>query len=189
MKQQRAVSGATVIQDASRALGELKNINQGTGIIASNARKLASGVAGTPEYKILNNYVPTIVANITFDKLQELKQNSPTGASGLGALNRSEADALRDSAGKLTDISDPVVFAENLIRVQSKFIDLIHGTSAQRQKLVDDGKLNRSENLKIESLYPDVQMSSSGQMIQRNANQSNIFTPSPEVQSILNQYK
>jgi len=187
MKQQRAVSGATVIQDVSRALGELKNINQGTGIIASNARKLASGVAGTPEYKILNNYVPTIVANITFDKLQELKQNSPTGASGLGALNRSEADALRDSAGKLTDISNPVVFAENLIRVQSKFIDLIHGTSAQRQKLVDDGKLNRSENLKIESLYPDVQMSSSGQMIQRGTTPKPTFIVRPAVQAILDE--
>jgi hypothetical protein len=189
MKQQRAISGATVIQDASRALGELQNINQGTGVIASNARKLASGVAGTPEYKILNTYVPTIVANITFDKLQELRQNSPSNASGLGALNKGEADALRDSAGKLTDISDPVIFAENLIRVQSKFIDAVHGTSVQRQKLVDSGKLSRSENLKIESLYPDVQMSSSGQMIQRNSNQPNIFTPSQEVQSILDQYK
>lgn len=187
MKQQRAISGVTVIQDASRALGELKNITQGTGIVASNARKAAAGIAGTPEYKILNNYVPTIVANITFDKLQELRQNSPSHSSGLGSLNQGEATSLRDSAGKLNDISDPVLFAENLIRVQTKFIDAVHGTSAQRQKLVDDGKLSRAENLKIESLYPDVQMSSSGQMIQRNTNPTPVFQLRPEVQSIINE--
>lgn len=186
---QRAISGAIVIQDASRALGELKNITQGTGVIAANARKAASGIAGTPEYKILNDYIPTILANITFDKLQELRQNSPSHSSGLGSLNQGEAASLRDSAGKLNDISDPVLFAENLIRVQTKFIDAIHGTSAQRQKLVDDGKLSRVENLKIESLYPDVQMSTSGQMIPRSTTPQPAFVPRPDVQSIIDKYK
>lgn len=188
-KEQRDISGGVVIQDAMRALEELKNVNPDAGILASNVRSAASKVAGTPEYKIINNYVPTILANITFDKLQELKQNSPTGASGLGALNMKEADSLRDSAGKLTDISDPKIFAENLIRVQSKFVDLVHGTSAERQKLVDDGKLSRAENIKIESLYPDVQMSASGKTIPRGRAETKMLETRPEVQAIIESRK
>ena len=187
-KEQRDISGGVVIQDAMRALEELKNVNPDAGIFASNIRSAASKVAGTPEYKIINNYVPTILANITFDKLQELKQNSPTGASGRGALNMKEADSLRETAGKLTDISDPKIFAENLIRVQSKFVDLVHGTSAERQKLVDDGKLSRAENIKIESLYPDVQMSASGKTIPRGGAQINMPDIRPEVQMLIDKY-
>jgi hypothetical protein len=104
-------------------------------------------------------------------------------------LNKGEAQALQDSAGKLTDISNPKILAENLIRIQSRFLDLVHGTSSQRQKLVDDGKLSRAENLKIESLYPDIQMSTSGQMIQRNQTPVPAFVPRADVQSILNKYK
>lgn len=189
LRQQRAIAGGTIVQDISRALTELPKVTQGEGIIPANTRKLASGTAGTPEYIIMKKYIPTITAGITFDKLQELRQNSPSHSSGLGALNKGEAQALQDSAGTLNDISDPKILAENLIRIQSRFLDAVHGTSTQRQKLVDDGKLSRSENLKIESLYPDVQMSASGEMIQRNTSQSPAFTPSQEVQSIINKYK
>jgi len=189
IRHQREVAGGTIVQDISRTLAELPNITQGTGIIAANARAAASGIKGTPEYNIINTYIPTITAGITFDKLQELRQNSPSHSSGLGALNKGEAQALQDSAGKLTDISNPKILAENLIRVQSRFLDAVHGTSAQRQKLVDDGKLSRAENLKIESLYPDVQMSTSGQMIPRSTTPQPAFVPRPDVQSIIDKYK
>lgn len=49
--------------------------------------------------------VESLQSNLAMDKLMELKRNSTTGASGLGALNQAELIMLQDSLGKL----DPAV--------------------------------------------------------------------------------
>jgi len=49
--------------------------------------------------------VESLQSNLAMDKLMELKRNSTTGASGLGALNQAELIMLQDALGKL----DPAV--------------------------------------------------------------------------------
>lgn len=49
--------------------------------------------------------VESLQSNLAMNKLMELKRNSTTGASGLGALNQAELIMLQDSLGKL----DPAV--------------------------------------------------------------------------------
>jgi len=49
----------------------------------------------------LTEHIVSLQGNITFDKLMEMKRNSPTGASGLGALSDSEARMLANTVTAL----------------------------------------------------------------------------------------
>jgi hypothetical protein len=49
----------------------------------------------------LDDNTATIKKNIALGKLREMKQESKTGASGLGALNMKEFDAIESVLGKL----------------------------------------------------------------------------------------
>jgi hypothetical protein len=56
----------------------------------------------------LEGQIDTLKGNLTFDKLMDMKNSSPTGASGLGALSDSEARMLAATVASLSaDMSPP----------------------------------------------------------------------------------
>lgn len=55
----------------------------------------------------LEGNLDTLKANLTFDKLMEMKASSPTGASGLGALSDNEARLLASTVASLSPDMSP----------------------------------------------------------------------------------
>lgn len=55
----------------------------------------------------LEGNLDTLRGNLTFDKLMDMKANSPTGASGLGALSDNEARLLASTAASLSADMSP----------------------------------------------------------------------------------
>ena len=63
----------------------------------------------------------TIASRLTLDKLAQLKQSSPTGASGLGSLTEKEGALLRDSVAALGQTQDPDRLMESLNQVERHY--------------------------------------------------------------------
>lgn len=63
----------------------------------------------------------TIASRLTLDKLAQLKQASPTGASGLGSLTEKEGALLRDSVAALGQTQDADRLMESLNNVERHY--------------------------------------------------------------------
>jgi len=63
----------------------------------------------------------TIASRLTLDKLAQLKQASPTGASGLGSLTEREGALLRDSVAGLGQMQSPERLEESLAAVERHY--------------------------------------------------------------------
>jgi hypothetical protein len=65
--------------------------------------------------------VESLQSNLAMNKLMELKRNSTTGASGLGALNQAELIMLQDSLGKLDPAAGDEAFKRQLDLVKKHY--------------------------------------------------------------------
>jgi hypothetical protein len=68
----------------------------------------------------------TIKANISFDKLQAMREESPTGGA-LGQVSTFELQNLMAVFGSLEQSQDANELSYNLRRVQKVYNDVIHG--------------------------------------------------------------
>lgn len=95
-----------------------------TGLIGS----VASGVAGTPQYDA-SKTIQTIVGNIGFDRLQQMRDASPTGGA-LGAISERELSTLQSVMGSLDQGQSKEQFLKNLERLESIYTDIMRKASA-----------------------------------------------------------
>jgi hypothetical protein len=163
---ERATMGT---QEIGRALKVLDSgVMQGSGPLASFYRAGASKfVKGTPEYKLANDFIAPIKSMLAFNELNKMRMASPTGGA-LGNVAKFETDMLQQSAGQLDiDKTDPQTLRENLMRLQEKYLDVIHGSSEQRRKLLQEGKITKEQYFDIESSYPAFTMSATGETVPR----------------------
>ena len=75
--------------------------------------------------KTLGNLLTTIKGN-GFDKLQAMREASPTGGA-LGQVSNFELGALNAAFGNLDQSGDPVELRENLINLIHVYNNIIHG--------------------------------------------------------------
>lgn len=163
---ERATMGT---QEIGRALKVLDSgVMQGSGPLASFYRAGAAKFAkGTPEYQLANNFIAPIKSMLAFNELNKMRMASPTGGA-LGNVAKFETDMLQQSAGQLDiDKTDPQTLRENLMRLQGKYLDVIHGTSEQRRNLLQEGKITKEQYFDIESSYPAFTMSATGETVPR----------------------
>lgn len=73
----------------------------------------------------LEGALNTIASRLTLDKLAQLKQASPTGASGLGSLTEREGALLRDSVAALGQTQSPKVLEDNLAAVEKHYRNIM----------------------------------------------------------------
>jgi hypothetical protein len=168
-KEQGAERATMGTQEIGRALKVLDSgVMQGSGPLASFYRAGAARfVKGTPEYQLANNFIAPIKSMLAFNELNKMRMASPTGGA-LGNVAKFETDMLQQSAGQLDiDKTDPQTLRENLMRLQGKYLDVIHGTSEQRRKLLQDGKITKEQYFDIESSYPAFTMSEVGETVPR----------------------
>jgi hypothetical protein len=125
-------SADIVVQDIDRALektnnADVKILGFDTGInkVTGAAGQAMSNVGGT-EARDVAGLVNTIKANATFDKLQQMRKSSPTGAA-LGAVSDTENKLLGAAIGDLEQSQSKEQFIFNLKRVKKIYNEIIHG--------------------------------------------------------------
>lgn len=74
--------------------------------------------------KDIEAQLETIQGIVGFGKLQQMKNLAPTGASGLGMLNKSEMDMLTSIAGSLKISQSTDQFLENLLQVKQGLVKI-----------------------------------------------------------------
>jgi hypothetical protein len=122
-RQESAERGADIVtQDINRVLaGREKATLPTEGPIGG----ILSRIPGTQAYD-QSRLVETIRANIGFDKLQAMREASPTGGA-LGQVSDFENRQLQSVMGELGQSQSPEQFEYNLKRVYNLYQDIIHG--------------------------------------------------------------
>lgn len=110
-----------VNQDIDRAISTVKaSPNWTTGI----GGKLLSAVPGTDAHSV-SNLLTTIKANVSFDKLQEMRAASKTGGA-LGAVSDFENKLLQSTLGALEQSQTQEELVTNLQRLKMLRSQIIH---------------------------------------------------------------
>lgn len=89
------------------------------------ATTMAALVGGSPAADV-KRLRDSLEANIAFNKLNELRQQSPTGGA-LGNVTDKDMELLKAVVGSLSQDQSPRQFRENLINVRNEFMRVIHG--------------------------------------------------------------
>jgi hypothetical protein len=95
-----------------------------------------------------------------------MRQASPTGGA-LGQVSNEEGTRLENIFGSLNPAASPRIFNRNVDRAIESYLDVIHGSIEERQKMVEEGKITAEQNAQIESLYPGSTMDARGVSQQR----------------------
>ncbi|WDR03620.1 hypothetical protein PSQ19_06000 [Devosia algicola] len=114
-------NGNIVVEDIDRALATLdKDPTWTTGVLG----QLMGNLKGSSADR-LNNLLDTVKANSGFDKLQQMRDASPTGGA-LGQVSEQENKLLQSAIGSLaTSNADDLAY--NLKRVQRIYDEIING--------------------------------------------------------------
>lgn len=132
-------SSNIVLEDVDRAVSAIEN-NPAltTGIIGNWSR----GIGGTPANKV-QNLLQTVRANSAFDRLQQMREASPTGGA-LGAVSDSELGLLQNAIGSLEQSNNSEDLVYNLRRVQRIYEDIINGPEAAKKMREERSKASES---------------------------------------------
>lgn len=120
--QQKADAAAVVVQDADRAMQIVKNAATPTTGLGGS---LMSHIGGTAAND-LRNLVDTLKANAAFDRLQAMRNASPTGGA-LGNVSDTEGRLLAAAIGALDQSQSKEQLVDNIKRVKNIYLDIIHG--------------------------------------------------------------
>ena len=99
-----------------------------------------TGVAGTPRAN-MDEAIAPIIANLGFDKLQAMRDASPTGGA-LGQVSNIELAALQKSLASLSLNQSPEQFEANLKKVQKHYKNMIKLMSADGSEEIKDLQLD-----------------------------------------------
>lgn len=119
---QKTTAANVVVQDIDRALGIIKESpTLTTGMVGQGL----SNVGGTSA-RDLSALLGTVKANSGFDRLQQMREASPTGGA-LGQVSNIELGLLTSAIGSLEQSQSPEQLQDNLRRVKNIYLDIIHG--------------------------------------------------------------
>jgi hypothetical protein len=127
-----------VITDIDRALAKLdddSNYIPETGAIGGFA---SNYLPGTDAFSV-GSLLETVKANAGFDKLQQMREASPTGGA-LGQVTERELANLQAAIGNLSQYQNEDQLKDNMRRVKNIYLDIIHGegNGPEREKLSFD---------------------------------------------------
>jgi hypothetical protein len=124
-KESAARSGNVVLEDIDRAL---EGLDQGLLPTSGPVGGVLSNVPGTQAFNV-GQLIQTVKANSGFDRLQAMRDSSPTGGA-LGAINKSEMDLLQAALGNLSQSQDEEQLRYNLKRVRRIYDEIVNGPDA-----------------------------------------------------------
>lgn len=159
-------AGATVLREVNRGIGMLDQIygeksadgteadvKPGLGTMAGAAKRIAAAqIPGTAEYIFVKN-IESALANVGLDRIQEMRDNSPTGGA-LGQVPIQQQARLEQTIGALNDLGLPRAYIEeNLRYANNAYLDIIYGSPSERAGLVESGVISPEDNEWIDKQY------------------------------------
>lgn len=128
---QAARNVETSIDRALQMIGPMS-----TGFVGARLR----GVEGSPAYNLAAE-IETVKANLGFDRLQQMREASPTGGA-LGAIAVQELVALQSTVANLDPNQSPEQLRANLQRVRDHYA---RWRAAVEQSLREEGRQGRQQ--------------------------------------------
>lgn len=129
--EQREANKAVAIRQAANIIGIVDEaLPLIGGLTAGFVGAGASMVPGTPAYTLAEK-VKTVKANLGFDRLQQMRDASPTGGA-LGQVAVQELQALQNSVASLEVGQDPKELTKNLGKIKehyTKWVESVQGTA------------------------------------------------------------
>ena len=143
----KTISADLVNDEVNRALGVL---NEKGGSVSGIVGSMTKDIPMMPAHDF-SQMLDTIKANIGFDKLQSMREASPTGGA-LGQVSEFENRLLQAVFGSLAQSQSPEQLRYNLMRLQNTYNDIIHGeeqgpTRYQIPSTAAIGKMNSPDEL------------------------------------------
>lgn len=143
---QRTIQGDLVNDEVNRSLNML---NEQGGAVAGMG-SVTSGIPMMPAHDFAQ-MLDTIKANIGFDKLQSMRDASPTGGA-LGQVSEFENKLLQAVFGSVQQSQSPEQLRYNLMRLQNTYNDIVNGPDGGPQRyniptLDGVGQMNTPEEL------------------------------------------
>jgi hypothetical protein len=125
-----------MVEDIDRTLATVNNSTLPT---TGTGGAILKGTPGTGAFDV-NKLLVGIRANIGFDRLQRMREESPTGGA-LGQVAVQELESLQSIYGSLEQAQSKSQFEFNLKRLKNKYLDIVHGEGSgpAREKL-DTGR-------------------------------------------------
>jgi len=123
-----------VAQDIGRALALSNGWTTGA---AGGALK---NFPGTGAYQ-LDSILSGMKGNIGLDRIQQLRQQSPTGGA-LGSVSEGEHKIVQSVYGDLTQSQDRAQFEFNLKRLHNVYMDTVNGSPEKLEAAVKEGKIS-----------------------------------------------
>jgi len=114
----------TVSRETDRILEVIEDPDWTSGVVAYGMAK----APGTDAYQAQRS-IDTLGAIISFDTLNRMRAESPTGA-GLGSITEGELALLKSVHGSLDLAQDPAVLAENLRIFEQELDAIVNGTAS-----------------------------------------------------------
>lgn len=103
-------------------IGVIRRAIGDTNMLSAGLAEVTSGIAMTPALELASD-LQTIKANIGFDKLQEMRELSPTGGA-LGQVAIQELEALQNSIASLDQKLSPDRLKSNLRKVEFHYANV-----------------------------------------------------------------
>lgn len=132
----KGISADLVNDEVNRSLNVL---NEKGGSVAGFIGNMTSGIPGLPAHDF-SQMLDTIKANIGFDKLQSMREASPTGGA-LGQVSEFENRLLQAVFGSLAQSQSPEQLRYNLMRLQNTYNNIMY------RGYNDDGTLRLQNNI------------------------------------------
>jgi len=114
------VSAISNMNDAMTRMGGRSGEFFGSGFFG----KAASFMPGTSAYDQVAD-VEFLQSNVALNAMSELKELSPTGSTGFGALSEKELRVLTDKYANLNPFTSPDLFQSNLKQLQGEFNNML----------------------------------------------------------------
>jgi len=130
-KAQALLSSDVVVQDVTRLLDLSKNSN-----IAGMVGSALKDIPGTVQNDA-RALTDTIKANVAFDKLQRMREASPTGGA-LGSVSAPELNLLQSALGSLEQSQSREQYERNVKRVRDIYVDTVHGPGTAKRLFPDE---------------------------------------------------
>jgi hypothetical protein len=137
-----------VISNLDTAINRLTNSNMPLAGVGS----WAADIPGTPQRDLAGN-LATIKANIGFDRLQEMREMSPTGGA-LGQVSNLENQLLQATRGNLEQSQSREQLLNNAVMLRNQYLDTIHGTPEEIAELVRQGLVSPEQAAKLSERTP-----------------------------------
>jgi hypothetical protein len=94
-------------------------------------------------------------SNIGLDRLQQMRENSPTGGA-LGQVPVQQQLRLEQVLGALDVTMPRPVMEENLKYLHNAYLDIAFGTREERERLMRTGQWSEEDNQWVERNYHDL---------------------------------